>query len=154
MNYYNSQVACFSWKWGKKFEGLGTKASSNSASCPLWSGTNKNRDVSTGPLARPFARSLAPLTRSLAPDCSLRLRPLPRSLVRSLVRSLPRSWGSDWLDCYFVCIFFIFDHSGIALSNSASCLAVIWLSVWWFFDVNNHFSPRVGIVIFWPPTCF
>ena len=25
---------------------------------PLWSGTNKNRDVSTGPLARPFARSL------------------------------------------------------------------------------------------------
>ena len=22
----------------------------------LWSGTNKNRDVSTGPLARPFAR--------------------------------------------------------------------------------------------------
>ena len=30
---------------------------------PLWSGTNKNRDVSTGPLARPFARSLAPLTR-------------------------------------------------------------------------------------------
>ena len=34
--------------------------------CPgaaLWSGTNKNRDVSTGPLARPFARSFAPLTR-------------------------------------------------------------------------------------------
>ena len=29
----------------------------------LWSGTNKNRDVSTGPLARPFAHSLAPLTR-------------------------------------------------------------------------------------------
>ena len=29
----------------------------------LWSGTNKNRDVNTGPLARPFARSLAPLTR-------------------------------------------------------------------------------------------
>ena len=29
---------------------------------PLWSGTNENRDVSTGPLARPFARSLAPLT--------------------------------------------------------------------------------------------
>ena len=29
----------------------------------LWSGTNINRDVSTGPLARPFARSLPPLTR-------------------------------------------------------------------------------------------
>ena len=32
----------------------------------LWSGTNKNRDVSTGPLAPPFARSLAPLSRLLA----------------------------------------------------------------------------------------
>ena len=28
-----------------------------------WSGSTKNQDVSTGPLARPFARSLAPLTR-------------------------------------------------------------------------------------------
>ena len=34
----------------------------------LWSGTNKNRDVSTGSLARPFTRSLAPLTRLLAPE--------------------------------------------------------------------------------------
>ena len=50
----------------------------------LWSGTNKNRDVSTGPLARPFARSLAPFTRSLAPDCSLRSHPPLRSLPRSL----------------------------------------------------------------------
>ena len=50
----------------------------------LWSGTYKNRDVSTGPLARPFARLLAPLTRLLAPDCSLRSRPPLRSLVRSL----------------------------------------------------------------------
>ena len=50
----------------------------------LWSRTNKNRDVSTGPLARPFARSLAPLTRSLAPDCSLCSRPPLRSLVGSL----------------------------------------------------------------------
>ena len=29
----------------------------------LWSITAKNTDCSTGPLARPFARSLAPLTR-------------------------------------------------------------------------------------------
>ena len=50
----------------------------------LWSGLNKNRDVSTGPIARPFPRSLAPLTRSLAPDCSLRSRPPLRSLIRSL----------------------------------------------------------------------
>ena len=50
----------------------------------LWLITAKNTDCSTGPLARPFARSLAPLTRSLAPDCSLRSRPPLRSLVRSL----------------------------------------------------------------------
>ena len=47
----------------------------------LWSGSNKSRDVSTGPLARPFACSLTPLTRSLA---------------RSL-RSLPRSRESEFL---------------------------------------------------------
>ena len=64
----------------------------------LWSETNKNRDVSTGPLARPFARSLAPLTRSLAPDCSLRSRPPLRSLVRSLAHfahSLARGKDND-----------------------------------------------------------
>ena len=31
----------------------------------LWSGSTKNQDVNTGSLARPFARSLALLTRSL-----------------------------------------------------------------------------------------
>ena len=50
----------------------------------LWTITAKNTDWSTGPLARPFARSLAPLTHSLAPDCSLCLRPPLRSLVCSL----------------------------------------------------------------------
>ena len=38
------------------------------AAAALWSGTNKNRDVNTGPLARPFARSLAPLTRGKVID--------------------------------------------------------------------------------------
>ena len=46
----------------------------------LWSGTNKKRDVSTGPLAL----LLAPLTCSLAPDSSLRSCTLLRSLVCSL----------------------------------------------------------------------
>ena len=50
----------------------------------LWSITAKNTDCSAGPLACPFARSLAPLTRLLAPDCSLRSRPPLRSLIRSL----------------------------------------------------------------------
>ena len=31
----------------------------------LWARTTKNTDWSTGPLARPFARSLAPLTRGI-----------------------------------------------------------------------------------------
>ena len=55
-----------------------------------WARSTKNPDVSTGPLARPFARSLAPLTRSLAPHYSLRSRAPLRSL-----RSLPCSWDSD-----------------------------------------------------------
>ena len=50
----------------------------------LWSGTNKNRNVSTGPLTRLFACLLAPLTHSLAQDCSLRSRPPLPSLIRSL----------------------------------------------------------------------
>ena len=54
----------------------------------LRSGTTENPDVSTGPLARPFARSLAPLTHSLAPYCSLRSRAPLRSFVRSLAHSL------------------------------------------------------------------
>ena len=57
----------------------------------LWAWINKNWDVSIGSLARPFARSLAPLTRSLAPDCSLRSRPP----LHSLFRSLARSWIFD-----------------------------------------------------------
>ena len=63
---------------------LGGQFGFGCATKALWSETNMNRDVSTGPLARPFARLLAPLTRSLAPDCSLRSRPPLRSLVRSL----------------------------------------------------------------------
>ena len=70
----------------------------------LWSGTNKNRDVSTGPLARPSAHSLAPLTRSLAPDSAA----LTRSLARSL-RSLPGSWESE----------IIMSQKDLVLSHSA-----------------------------------
>ena len=60
----------------------------------LWSGTNKNRDVNTRPLACPFAHSLAPLTRWLAPDCSLCSRPPLRSLIlRSLTSLTPSLVG-------------------------------------------------------------
>ena len=66
----------------------------------LWSGTNKNKDISTGPLPRPFARLLAPLTRSLDPDCSLLSRPPLRSLVYSLARfAHPHARGKVNLWC-------------------------------------------------------
>ena len=61
---------------------------------PLWSGINKNQDVSTGPIACLFARSLAPLTRSLA----------------RLLCSLLRSWESE----------FLMSQNDLALSQSAS----------------------------------
>ena len=52
-----------------------------------WPRSIKNSDVSTGPLARPFARSFAPLSRSLAPHYSLRSRTPLHSFVSSLVYS-------------------------------------------------------------------
>ena len=80
--------------WGSK---MGAGKEERKEDAALWSGTDKNRDVSTGPLARPFARSLAPLTRLLAPDCSLRSRPPLCSLVHSLAHfahSLARGKGN------------------------------------------------------------
>ena len=46
-----------------------------------WARTTENPDVSTEPLARPFARALAPLTHSLTLHYSLCLRALLRSLA-------------------------------------------------------------------------
>ena len=80
----------------------------NSGDCrgSLWSITAKNTDCSTGPLARPFARWLAPLTHSLAPDCLLRSHPPLCSLVRSLAHFahfLARGTVivNDWMAIYF-----------------------------------------------------
>ena len=81
----------------------------------LWSGTNNNRDVSTEPLTRPFARLPTPLTRLLAPDCWLRSRLPLRSLVRSLThfaRSLARGKVNEWMAILSV-FFSIFDHSAV-----------------------------------------
>ena len=62
----------------------------------LWSGTNKNRDVSTGPFAHPFARTAHSLTCSALLASLARSAALTRSLARSL-RLLPRSWESETL---------------------------------------------------------
>ena len=80
-----------------------------------WARSTKNPDVSTGPLPCPFARSLAPLTRSLAPHYSLRSRAPLRSLVCSLAHfalSLARGTVDDWMDIYSV-FFSILAHSGL-----------------------------------------
>ena len=55
---------------------------------PRWFRSAWNRGVSTGPFARPLARSLAPLTHLLAPHCSLCSRAPLRSFARSLTYSL------------------------------------------------------------------
>ena len=68
---------------------------------PQWSRITKNPDVSTEPLACPFARSLAPLTHSLAPHLLCYCAPL-----RSLTHSLLSSWESEWYDAFFFYIFF------------------------------------------------
>ena len=52
-----------------------------------WFRTIKNQDVSTKPLARPFAHSLGPLTDLLSLPCLLRSRASLRSFVCSLTHS-------------------------------------------------------------------
>ena len=61
----------------------------NHQSAARWFTTAENRDVSTGPFR--IARSLAPLTHSLAPHCSLRSRAPLRSFVCSLAGPFTRS---------------------------------------------------------------
>ena len=83
----------------------------------LWARITKNTDWSTGPLARPFTCSLAPLTRLLAPHYSLRSRAPLCSLARlhhslahfahfahSLARGMIRR-------LFILCFFSILAHS-------------------------------------------
>ena len=69
--------------------------------------------IKTVVLGHSLIRSLVPLTRSLASDCSLCSRPPLRSLVCSLVHfahSLARGTVNDWMAILSV-FFSIFDHS-------------------------------------------
>ena len=87
-----------------------------------WFSTARSRDVSTGPFARPPTLSPAPLTRSLALDCSLCSYPPLRSLVRSLAHFahfLARGIVNDWMAILSV-FFSIFDHSVRAKSINES----------------------------------
>ena len=79
--------------------------------------STKNADIHTGPLACPFAKSLAPLTLLLAPHYLLCWRALLRSLI-CLLAHLARGTvvaiysvfvysGPQWCVCVFVCAFFL-----------------------------------------------
>ena len=70
---------------------------------------------STGPLARLFAHSLAPLTRSLALDCLLCSCPLLHSLIRSLAQFTPSLVGKRMIAWLFCLCFFYFRPQGGAL---------------------------------------
>ena len=82
------------------------KTQPNFVSLPLWARIKGNTNWSTGSLARPFARpferSLALLTRLLAPHYSLCLC----APLRSFARSLSSSWEKEWLNGYLFCFFF------------------------------------------------
>ena len=72
----------------------------------LWSETNKNRDVSTGPLVRPFARTAhsfacSGLLASLAPSAAL-----TRSLAH-FAHSLARGTVNDWMP--ILSVFFLYS---------------------------------------------
>ena len=77
-------------KSGVKIPG-GVNDSKEGGAGALWSRSTKNQDVSTGPLARPFARTVQCFA------CSTLLALLERSaaLIRSFTRSLPSLWESE-----------------------------------------------------------
>ena len=84
----------------------------------LWFISAKNRDVSTGLLARPFAHSLAPIIRSLAPPCSLHSRALLRSLICSLAH-FTHSFAREKVYNFMSQFHLVLNHSAADDSPSA-----------------------------------
>ena len=76
-------------------------------SYPLTNG--RNTDWSTGQLPRPFACSLAPLTRLLSLHYSLRSRAPLRSLAR-LLAHFARGTVNDWMAIFSVFFFSILAY--------------------------------------------
>ena len=69
----------------------------------LWSKTTEKLDISTGPLAHPFARLLALLTHSLALHCSLCSRATLYSFVCLPAHSLtPELVGKWMIQCFIM----------------------------------------------------
>ena len=83
----------------------------------LWTITAKNTDISTGPLDRPFARSLAP-------DCSLCSRPPLRSIVRSLTSLTPSLVGQLIIGWLFILFFSVLAQRARVM-RAAGCLSEI-----------------------------
>ena len=72
------------------------------SSLPLWARTTKNSDWSTGPIACPFARLLAPFTHLPAPHYLLRSRAPLCSLcsLAHFAHSLAHGTVNDWMTIY------------------------------------------------------
>ena len=127
MDHGGSIYIDLSWgRWGPMTESMSSMThsvtfshhrSSQSHEFPtsmaLWARITKSTDWSTGPLAHPFAHSLAPLTRSLAPHYSLFSRAPLRSLT-SLTTSLVGKWMIGWLSNLFFFLFWPIMHDPIA----------------------------------------
>ena len=93
--------------------GCHTKLNDDETNRTLWARITKTTDSSTRPLARPFARSLAPLICLLALHYSLCSRALLHLLAFCSLRSLSSSWDSDGLDGYSFCFFSILARSAV-----------------------------------------
>ena len=107
-----------------------THSCTHSFTCSLLSITVKNTDFYTWPLAYPFAHSLAPLTRSLIQDYSLRSHFPLRSLIRSLAHFahfLTCGTVNDWMAILSV-YFSIFNHSVAPRCSLRSCIPLCSLT--------------------------
>ena len=117
-------------------------------SAALWSGTNKNRDVSIGPLARPFARLLALLTlftcfgllASLAPSTAL--THFAHSLTRGTMYSV------QFTSCFFPLSSIVFCRLTFEVPLSLLIWTIILLPM---AKMTCSFHPQTEISLAWPP---
>ena len=119
--------------------GLGMQIGPPQQVVPLWARTTKNTDWSTGPLARPFAPTLAPLTCSLALHYLLRSRAPLRSLVCSLAHfshSLAHGKVNYQMAILF-CVFFPYFWT-IVLCKKLQ-FSGRWMTKWTDIEIKDLF---------------
>ena len=102
----------------------------------------QNQDVSTGPLARQFARSLALLAHLLAPHCLLCLHALLRLFACLLAYSLTREPVGKWIvrclrRTWFCPIFHRSSVSELQIKELMKNTNPIYIYIYFYISINR-----------------